>query len=142
MRPLVPLAISFMLGIFVSEKAGLGYVPVAALLVLSVIPVLMAIRRKWPLRTFLVIPPFFFLGALFILPVASPDLPPGHIVNFIEEGHGPLGVRVEGVVSSLPEVRDGQVRLHVDALRMDYGSESGPDDLAPLAPPAPPRSYC
>jgi hypothetical protein len=74
MRPLVAPVISFILGMVVCERTGLGYGLVSALLVLSVIPVLIAIKRAWQFRPFLILPPFFFLGSLFILPIASPDI--------------------------------------------------------------------
>jgi hypothetical protein len=135
MRPLVAPVISFILGMVICERAGPGYGLVSALLILSVIPVLIAIKRALQFRPFLIFPPFFFLGALFILPVASPDIPPEHIVNYVEK-QGPLGLRVEGVVSTLPEVRDGHVRLYVDAVRADTDFQKGPE--SPLSHDTPP----
>jgi competence protein ComEC len=128
MRPLVPLVISFILGIFISERAVFTYGLLTLLLFLSVVPILIAILRGWQFRTFLILPLFFFLGALFILPVASTYLAPDHVVNSIGKGAGPLGVRVEGVVSSVPEIRGDNVRLYVDAVRMDGNRKDGSEN--------------
>jgi competence protein ComEC len=122
MRPLVAPVISFILGIVISERSGFTYGIVAALLPFSIFPLLIGTIKRWQFKPFLILPPFFFLGSLFIIPLARPDLPSDHIVNFIKEEQGPLGVRVEGVVSSIPEVRGERVRLYVDAVRADIGS--------------------
>jgi competence protein ComEC len=128
MRPLVPLVISFILGIVISERAVFGYGALTLLLFLSVVPIFIAILWKWQFRTYLVLPPFFLLGVLFILPIARPDFPPDHVLNSIGKGAGPLGVRVEGVVSSVPEVRGDNVRLYVDAVRAESDREDRLED--------------
>jgi competence protein ComEC len=140
MRPLVPLVISFILGIVISGRVGFTYGALAALLPLSVVPVLVAMKRGWQLRPLLILPPFFFLGALFILPIERPYIPTDHIVNSIGSGQGPLGSRVEGVVTSEPEVRGEHVRLYVDALRAGWGGDPGPADGDSEADPGSPTS--
>ncbi|MEE9614942.1 MAG: ComEC/Rec2 family competence protein, partial [Thermodesulfobacteriota bacterium] len=115
MRPLVPVALSFMLGIYAGERFAPGYGAVYAGLLVSLILLLAAALKRWSFSHFVNLPPFFLLGALFILPVIRPEIPDNHIKNFIDATDNPLGLRVEGRVHGPPEPRgDSGTRLYVD----------------------------
>ncbi|MBZ0221063.1 MAG: DNA internalization-related competence protein ComEC/Rec2 [Candidatus Methylomirabilis sp.] len=84
MRPLVPVALSILSGIAVSDRLGLSYGPVLAALSLSTGAVLLAYALRLRFSRLAALPVFFFTGALLILPHSRPEFPPGHILDRIQ----------------------------------------------------------
>ena len=105
MRPLVPVLISFSLGILASGRLEPGHSVVYALVAISFLPPVILHLKDRPFRGGAVMPLFFFLGMLSIMPAANPEHPQDHILNIVRnEATGPV-YRVEGLVSSYPETR-------------------------------------
>lgn len=133
MRPLLPVLLAFMAGILLSGAYDLSYGLACALFGLSIVPAvfLYLIGRRFSRLVGSL--PFLALGALFILPYQSPELPANHIVNFVDDSAageteaagaiGQLGTVVEGVVASFPEPSTDRTRFTVDALRLLKGGQ-------------------
>ncbi len=130
MRPLLPVAISFMIGIIAGERFGLSVAILTGFFFISLLPLLLfflfgSFRRFSPLVTSL---PFLFLGALFILPVIDPVLDQSHIVESLREksgaqtrmspGKAPMAADFEAVVKRRPQFDRGRSIVVVEALRL------------------------
>ncbi|MBI5598215.1 MAG: DNA internalization-related competence protein ComEC/Rec2 [Deltaproteobacteria bacterium] len=126
MRPLVPIAVSFALGIAFSRYFNPSYAAVILFILLSSVPLVITGGRirKLGAGHAPYLPVFFFTGALFLLPAVNPDIPSRHIKNFIR----PEPMRVEGVVYKAPETFDDGVVLYVEARRVF--TDSGPSRTA------------
>lgn len=124
MRPLVPVLLAFISGIIVEAGSGFSYGTIYSSLAISFIPPIFSFLRGLRFDRYVAALPFFFLGALFILPYIRPELPQNHIKNLIEAssakdgGLGPLGIAVEGVVTAPPDLANGRTRLNVEAKRV------------------------
>ncbi|MBI5344372.1 MAG: hypothetical protein HZB83_03400, partial [Deltaproteobacteria bacterium] len=133
MRPLLPFLISFIFGILAASRFHFSYRAVYLSLAASVLAVLFLSLRGIRFNRFAASIPFFFLGALSILPYVRPEFAPGHIKDYViaasfkddgdEPSSGSLGMDVEGVVmEALPAL--GFTRLTVEArlVRGETGS--------------------
>lgn len=132
MRPLVPVFLAFAAGIVFSSRLGLSREAAYILLAASSIPIALSIIKGRRFDWFISAPPFFFIGALFIMPYIRPELPANHIRNFVSEarsrrdakdGAWRLGLDVEGVVLRDPEYAGERVRLHIGARRIFHDGE-------------------
>ena len=117
MRPLPPLVISFVLGLVFSREAVPGYGTALTLILVSTVPLLVAVLRRSRPEPLVACPLFFALGALFILPVVRPQIPPNHVMNLISSNGDarPAPVRMEGTLYRPPEGRRHTTRLYVEA---------------------------
>jgi competence protein ComEC len=124
MRPLVPVLLAFISGIIIEAGWGFPYWTVYAALAISFIPPIFFYVRGLRFSRYVAALPFFFLGALFILPYIRPVLPRGHIREFVESSAksgqelGALGAAVEGVVTAPPDFANGRTRLNIEAKRV------------------------
>ncbi|MEK7773618.1 MAG: DNA internalization-related competence protein ComEC/Rec2 [Deltaproteobacteria bacterium] len=132
MRPLVPVFLAFAAGIVFSYRLGLSREAAYLLLAISSIPITLSLVKRRRFDWFTAVPPFFFIGALFIMPYIRPDLPADHIRNFVsdakshagvKDGSSKLGFDVEGVVLSDPEYAGERVKLYIDSRRIFYEGE-------------------
>lgn len=118
MRPLVLIAIAFVLGLFSSRHLKPGYEVIVPLILLSSIPLIVSSLMKRRLRPYIYLPLFFFIGGLFILPAVLQDvwqdIRPNDIKDFVRS-RNPL--RVEGVVDEVAEVSQNAMRVYVDVRR-------------------------
>lgn len=133
MRPIVPVLLSFILGVVFTFGPGLSYQAAYAGLAGSFLLVFISLFLKRYNRL-LIAPVFFFIGALITLPSIKPVIPPDHLVNLIDSGRAQgefssLGIAIEGVVASSPESVKGNTRMRVEARRLhkdgDWRSASG-----------------
>ncbi|MBI5809693.1 MAG: ComEC family competence protein, partial [Deltaproteobacteria bacterium] len=133
MRPLLPFLISFISGILAASRFHFSYRAVYLSLAASVLAILFLSLRGIRFNSHAASIPFFFLGALSILPYARPEFAPGHIKDYVtaasfkddgnEPSSGSLGMDVEGVVlEAIPG--NGLTRLTVEArlIRGENGS--------------------
>jgi len=124
MRPLVTPLLSFLVGIVVSERLALSWGVVSFLLAASIAATVLCWMRGFGFRGALLVPVFFSLGALFIIPRLSPLLPPEHVKGFMEN---PAGFRVPsdvvGSVLTRPETREGRTRFNVEAQKIFHEGE-------------------
>ncbi len=128
MRPLVPVLLAFLSGIIIGARFGFSYETIYICLVISFIPLVFSYVKNPKFNYYVAALPFFFLGSLFIIPYIRPELPPGHIRNFIEDHSGKtielpgefgsLGRAVEGVVLYPPDFVNDRTRLYIDAKRI------------------------
>lgn len=84
MRPLVPVLLAFAAGIITSGRLDLSNETYYLFIAVSFLVILLAHLRGFKFTYLLIAPPFFFLGAVFILPYVKPALPPDHISNYIK----------------------------------------------------------
>ena len=112
MRPLVPLLIAFIGGILSASATGSppGRGLVIILFLASLAPLAIFRRRGRLLATL----PFFFLGALFILPVLSPSESERQTRDIVSATPGRLLTTIDGVVSGGPEKKGGVSHIYLD----------------------------
>ncbi|OGP17798.1 MAG: DNA internalization-related competence protein ComEC/Rec2 [Deltaproteobacteria bacterium GWC2_55_46] len=84
MRPLVPVAISFISGIIVSESLCWSYGLVLSAIFFSVIILAASYQSGLRFSRLAAVPAFFFTGALFIIPYSRPDIDPEHILSRVQ----------------------------------------------------------
>ena len=124
MRPLIPITLAFILGVFSGGEAEPTYGFAIFLVVATLVPLVIGFLTRGPFRTVLVLPCFFSIGMLFILPLARPEIPANHIKNFAKG----TKLLVEGVVSGPVEERPGGgKRVYIDTTRVFIDSNAGPD---------------
>ncbi len=135
MRPLVLPLLGFITGLLIysSLEAPPSLIATVAFFFLSLpifaLPGLLKLQDKtkrisMSLAAFTA---FFFLGSIFILPVAHPKISSKHIVNNISSEDGALGMRIEGVLKSAPERKGPVTHLYVDTqkrLKRDGSEEA------------------
>lgn len=102
MGPLLPPFLSFASGIALGDFFGLGYGAATGALALSVVLVLLLYFAKLRFSALALIPLFFSLGSLFIIPYSTPEIPAGHILNIVREDPQSqrAGSLIEGRVES------------------------------------------
>ncbi|MBE7415564.1 MAG: DNA internalization-related competence protein ComEC/Rec2 [Deltaproteobacteria bacterium] len=125
MRPLVPVALSILSGIVVSDQLGFSYGPVLAGLSLSIIALVLAYAFRLGFSRLAVLPVFFFTGALLVLPHSSPEFPPGHILNRVQSEDteaARIGHAIEGRVLEI-ELVGKRSRILVEVERYREGEE-------------------
>ena len=123
MRPLIPITLAFILGVYSGGEAEPTYGFAIFLVVLTLLPPVVGLLSRGPFRTTLVLPCFFSIGMLFILPLVRPEIPANHIKNFATG----TALTVEGVVSAPVEERaGGGKRVYIDATRIFMESVAGP----------------
>lgn len=123
MRPLVPVALTVLSGIVVSDQLGFSYGPVLAGLSLSIIALVLAYAFRLGFSRLAVLPVFFFTGALLILPHSSPEIQPGHILDRIRAENIEavmLGHAIEGRVLEI-EPAGRRTRFLIDIERYRNG---------------------
>lgn len=125
MHPLVPLVAAFVTGAVFSGLCGMGRGALVLLAVCSLAPAAVLYLRERPFNPAFAVPPFFFIGALFVIPYLRPEFPPDHIINFVrsapaggEREEERLMATVEGTVSGEPEFTGKRTRLRVEAERI------------------------
>lgn len=133
MHQLIPVLLPFAAGIIFSYRTGVSYEAALLMLAVSSMPVLISYMAKRRFRHIITIPLFFSIGTLFIIPYLKPDLPPEHIINFVDKagredleksgGLGALGTAIEGEVLALPEFAGPRTRLRIGAIRALKGDE-------------------
>jgi len=115
MGPLLPPFLSFASGIALGDFLGLGYGASIGALALSVAFVALLYSLKFRFSTLALIPLFFSLGSLFIIPFSTPEFPTNHILNIVREN--PISQRagslIEGKVDSI-ESTGRRTRLWLD----------------------------
>src|SRR3990170_3995348 len=115
MGPLLPPFLSFASGIALGDFLGLGYGASIGALALSVAFVALLYSLKFRFSTLALIPLFFSLGSLFIIPFSTPEFPTNHILNIVREN--PISQRagslIEGQVDSV-ESTGRRTRLWLD----------------------------
>jgi competence protein ComEC len=120
MRPLIYVAAAFISGIILSGGVELPILILWAFLALSVLALIALRLLRLPFSYLYIVPVFFFLGAVFIVPYLGAMPPAGHIADFTGSFSSSktgvfLGVDVEGVVAEVPELRRTRTRIYVDA---------------------------
>jgi competence protein ComEC len=128
MHPLVPLLAAFVSGAVFSGLTGIGRGAVLFLTACTLLPVLVLSIKKRPFKQAFIVPPFFFIGALFVIPYLRPEFPEDHIVKFVR-GAAPgvqgsderLQATVEGTVADGSEFTGERTRLRVEAKRILSG---------------------
>ncbi|MBI5468684.1 MAG: DNA internalization-related competence protein ComEC/Rec2 [Deltaproteobacteria bacterium] len=125
MHPLVPLLAAFISGAVFSGLTGIGRGAVLFLTICTLLPVVVFSIKKRPFNRALAVPPFFFIGALFVIPYLRPEFPADHIVNFVRGGaagdqgsEARLQTTVEGTVTKEAEFTGERTRLGVEARRI------------------------
>lgn len=127
MHPLVPLVAAFVTGAVFSGLYVIGRGALVFLTVCSLAPVALLYLMKRPFNRALAALPFFFIGALFVIPYLRPEFPPDHIVNFVRDNAAAGGeeerltATVEGTVEDEPEFAGKRTRLRVEAERILSG---------------------
>jgi len=116
MRPLAPIALSFILGLVSARYLNPTYGVIVPLILLCVVFNAAASIRKWRLAPAVYLPLFFLIGVLFLLPVMRPQISGCNIKNFIN--HGIPFMRVEGLVYGAPEGRKDSTGVYVEAKRV------------------------
>lgn len=116
MGPLLPPFLSFASGIALGDLLGLGYGASIAALALSVVLIVVLYSLKFRFCTLSLIPLFFSLGSLFIIPFSTPELPANHILNIVKKDHisQRAGSLIEGKVDSI-ESTGRRTRVWLDA---------------------------
>jgi len=118
--PLVPIFIAFALGILTGDWVSLPLRDLYVLILLAFIPPVIAFFRGRRFSFFIIIPIFFFMGALFIRPYGPGLLLHGDITGSIDDSVG-AGKRVRplydvtGLVISEPVFTGRYTRLVVSA---------------------------
>lgn len=124
MHPLVPLIAAFVSGAVFSGLTGIGRGAVLFLTICTLLPVVVFSIKKRPFNRAFVVPPFFFIGALFVIPYLRPEFPADHIVKFVRGAPGVQGgearpqTTVEGTVTKEAEFTGERTRLGVEAERI------------------------
>jgi len=120
LAPLAPVFTAFALGILTGDWAPLPRRTLYIFILISFIPPSIAFFRGRRFSFFIIIPIFFFIGALFIRPYGPGLLPPSHITRSIDDSIG-AGKRVRplydvtGLVISEPVFTGRYTRLVVSA---------------------------
>lgn len=123
MHPLVPVVAAFLSGAALSGLYEVSYRTAFILGAISFIPFFISYATKRPFRALLIVPPFFFIGAAFVIPYIRPVFPAEHIINLVREkdysveGSDRSGMTLEGIVESLPEFTGERTRLYVSSKR-------------------------
>lgn len=141
MRPLVPVLLAFISGMVFSERVTPSSAPVYVLIGISFCVLLWAYLKGLRFKTYITVPAFFLIGALFIIPLSKAELPPWHIKNVIETpveaggsvpaytgyvkmmGFGRGVFDVKGVAVTEPEFDGRRTRLIVEATEVLIGGE-------------------
>lgn len=116
MGPLLPPLLSFASGIALAGPLEMGYASSIGALALSACFVLALYLKKARFSPLVTVPVFFSLGALFIIPHLSAEVPLSHIVNIVR--HDPVmsraGVQIEGRAGAV-ESTGSRTRVWLDA---------------------------
>lgn len=123
MRPLVPVSLSVLSGIVLSDHLGWSYGPVLAGLSVSIAAIVLAYALKLGFSRLVFLPVFFFTGALLMLPHSNPEFPPGHILTRIQAEDteaARIGHAIEGRVLEI-EQAGRRTRLLVEVERYRKG---------------------
>ncbi|HXI10192.1 MAG TPA: DNA internalization-related competence protein ComEC/Rec2 [Thermodesulfobacteriota bacterium] len=128
MHPLVPLLAAFVTGAVFSGLYDMGRGTLLVLVSCSLLPIIVSRIRKRPFSRIHAAAPFFFIGALFVIPYLRPEFPAGHIVNFVRHegrrelpGGTFLPATLEGRVVNDPEFTGQRTRLAIEAERILSG---------------------
>ena len=120
MGPLLPPFLSFASGIALGGSLGLGYAASIGALALSSFFVLVLYLTRVRFSPLSLIPLFFSLGALYIIPYSAVEVPASHILNMVrkESPADRAGIQVEGVVDIAESTgRRTRVWLDLDRVR-------------------------
>lgn len=129
-RPLIPVLISFILGLLTASYYSISEKTIFSMLMaVLLLAVLLTLKRIKP--TPIVYIAFFFLGLLFMLQEINPVLPSSHIKNIIEHKHTLNGFAAEreklnilGRVYLPPERFTDRTRLYIEAERLYKANQS------------------
>jgi len=135
MGPLLPPFLAFASGIFLGDRLGVGFVASLAGLAASVAVVTAIYSARAAFSALGVVPLFFFLGSLFVIPYSSPEAAPGHLVDIVRKD--PLlqraGILVEGTVEAAESTgRRTRVWLEADGV-VDGAGRRGASGLVLLS---------
>lgn len=124
MGPLLPPFLSFASGIALAGPLDMGYAASVGALALSVCFVLALYLKKASFSPLASIPLFFSLGALFIIPHTTVEVPSDHILNIVRQdpAMSRAGVQVEGRAGVVENTGSRtRVWLEVDGARGSSG---------------------
>ncbi|MBI5587809.1 MAG: DNA internalization-related competence protein ComEC/Rec2 [Deltaproteobacteria bacterium] len=128
MHPLLPLLVAFLSGAVFSGLTVITRSTALLLAACSFAPLLLFYAKKRPFSPALIVPPFFFIGALFVIPYIRPEFPEEHIIHFArdsrsgeESPRSRSGTMAEGIVLEMPEFTGERTRLQVEAKRIEAG---------------------
>jgi competence protein ComEC len=127
MGPLLPPFLSFASGIALGGHLGIGYAAPVGALALSVVLIALLYSARVRFNPLSLIPLFFSLGALFIVPYSTPELPSSHILNMVrgDPRAERAGIQVEGRVESVESAgRRTKVWLDVYGIKGEDGWKS------------------
>lgn len=136
MRPLIPVFAAFIVGVFFPTLPALlgepgdapyefSYELIYLLLAVSILAAIIA--KKIATLRFLYIPPFFFLGLLFILPVLKPSIGPDHIINHVGKPGERLALSIEGRIHGPVQYKDAVTHIYLDTERAFPDGTNGID---------------
>ena len=112
-RPLIPILIAFIAGIFLGDRfPGYGALSIA----MTVLGIAFVGWRFWRSHPALVSPMVLFiaLGYLSVQPWTAPDFPSRHVIHHADN----TKAIVEGVITEAPLIRPNGLRLIVEAVHL------------------------
>ena len=128
--PLIPISAFFILGIIAASYNWFTNRLSLAFLIVSLLVLILGIKRKWRHNLTTAYIAFFLIGAILASQQANPYFPKNHI-KVLSEHYNNLkrdepGIRVEGVLANPPERFSDKTRLYIDAKKIFTQKENIP----------------
>ena len=125
-HPLVPIVISFILGIIAASGPWLHSGLLFPFLIILLFLLMLGIIRRWKYNSLFICIIFFLLGNILAGQNLNPVLPKNHIRRALEQGKlsqedNPEGVVVEGILYNAPERFIDRTRLYINAKEVISG---------------------
>jgi len=119
-RPAIPIALSLMAGILLTQGLPGFVIPALFILLAAVVRLTICLRRDRPARWSPLLATMA-AGYLAMVPWVSPAHGPNHVAHFLDTGYW----RIHGTVADSPIVRFGRSRLLLDVntLSREVGSQ-------------------
>lgn len=114
-RPIIPILISFILGILSAQYNLIGEEAAFSLFIAALLLAILLLLKKIPSYP-AIYSAFFFAGLLLMIQEANPVFPQNHIKNFIKENKELMNIA--GVLCRSPERFIDRTRLYVNAEKM------------------------
>lgn len=126
----MPPFLSFASGIALGGSLGFGYAASIGALLLALLLVIFFYFKKYRFSPLALIPLFFSLGAIYVIPYSTTEVPSNHILNRVREDPlaGRAATQIEGVVDLVESTgRRTKVWLDLDGVydRDVWESSSG-----------------
>ena len=129
-QPLVPISLSFILGIIAASYHWLNDKTCFSILIITMLILTLGIIKKWRFNFLLICIVFFLLGAILSSQQINPSFPPNHIKIIAEQYSSGKkddpGISIEGVLSDAPERFPDKTRLSIDTERIFINPPSPP----------------